>query len=72
MSDIARDLESLADEFPEIEFDVERATITVVTDPVELEHHDFGAFRIELLLSEIVDGEPYRVVAVSPSAPAAR
>lgn len=65
-SDIVRDLAALQDEFPETELDVGAERIRVVTEPIDIEGLDFGQFRIELSLSEMLDGDPYRVVAVEP------
>ena len=71
-ADIFRDLRALRREFDDVEIDIEEQEISVTTDPIVLEHIDFGRFDIRLAWKEIGSvKQPYRVVALDPR-PAAR
>ncbi|MEM8864535.1 MAG: hypothetical protein AAGF31_03205 [Planctomycetota bacterium] len=65
--DILLDLETLAEEFPCLEIDLQHRQVQVTTEPIELEGMALGPFEISLDWRQIeaVD-QPYSVVALDP------
>jgi hypothetical protein len=57
---------ALFQEFPEVDFDSPQKTVSVVTEPIELEGVALGRFRIELSWPDIGRGQAYEVVALEP------
>ncbi len=66
LADVVRDLEALEEEFPSVELTFRPDRITVETEPVELDGHDLGPFRIVLDLADLQEAYPYQVIAVDP------
>ncbi len=72
--ELLAELRELQDEFGDFALDDQGPTLSVVTEPVELEDTELGRFRICLLLDEFAgrdDRDPIRVIALDPR-PAAR
>ena len=67
------DLVSLRAEFDEVAFDRKKRTLSVTTEPIELDGVYFGPFEIQLDWSDLTGGHPnnYRVMALDahPAAP---
>ncbi|HJN10756.1 MAG TPA: hypothetical protein QF564_18870, partial [Pirellulaceae bacterium] len=65
-NDIYADLVALRKEFDEVRFDRRERTLTVTTEPIELDGINLGPFEIRLDWSNLIDGHPgnYRVVAI--------
>ena len=68
VQDIYADLKALQQEFDEVSLDRRRGTISVTTEPIELEGVYLGTFEIRLALPEVTtDGSRcYRVIATDP------
>jgi hypothetical protein len=68
VSDIHADLVALSDEFEEFSFDRRGRTISVTTEPIQLEDVYLGAFEIRLDYSDLpmADAPSYRVIALDP------
>jgi hypothetical protein len=64
--EIAADLAALTDEFSEVAIDLAEKSISVVTEPVELEGHVLGSFRIVLYWPDIGRKQAYEVIAEEP------
>ncbi len=65
--DIYIDLAALEEEFGEVEHDHMAKTISVTTEPIELEEIYLGPFRIQLDWSDLTDHpHNYQVIAVDP------
>jgi hypothetical protein len=62
--DIFRDLRSLQDEFEKVTVSLQRSTVSVLTDVIELEGVTLGAFEIVLDWRYLGDSGAYEVVAV--------
>ena len=71
--DIYADLVALDEEFAEVSFDRRGQTISVTTEPIELEGVYLGPFEIRLDWSDLAEGHPgnYRVIAVDANPAAA-
>jgi hypothetical protein len=70
MREIVAELRALEQEFGALSFDRESSTLTVGTEPIELEGICLGAFEIRLHLGEFRDLDsrrPYSVVALEPN-----
>jgi hypothetical protein len=67
--DILADLVALNEEFGEIAIDRKEQTVSVTTEPIDLEGVYLGPFEIQLDWSDLAHGHPhnYRVIAVEPS-----
>jgi hypothetical protein len=66
---IFEELRQLQEEFGKIAYNTDLRTLSVCTDPVELEGCYLGEFEICLVLAELSqlqDVEPYRVIALDP------
>ena len=66
LAELVKELRSLETEFPGVEFDLRKRTISVTTDTIILEDVYLGPFRIELTLSPNIDGLGYAVTAIDP------
>ena len=66
VQDVYQDLLALHDEFDEVSWDRPRQTLSVTTEPIELEGVYLGEFEIRLDWGNLVEGHPgnYRVVAI--------
>jgi len=67
---LVEDLDQLEQEFGSLEFDNERDTVSVTTEPISLEDVDLGPFRIQLeigKLGELYYSSPYYVIALEPN-----
>ena len=64
--EIAADLVALFHEFPEVRFDAQQKTVSVVTEPIELEGVALGRFQIVLSWPDIGSKQSYEVVALDP------
>jgi hypothetical protein len=66
IGDIHADLVALHEEFDEVSFNRRGKTISVTTEPIELEGVYLGPFEIRLDWSNLADGHPsnYRVIAL--------
>jgi len=71
LRDILLDLEALDDEFPEVRWDRQEKTLSVVTEPVELKGVELGRFEILLEYSHLGRTKPYRILALDPNPAAA-
>ena len=70
LSLLVEELNQLQQEFGDIDFDKGGNTLSVVTEPIELEGIYLGPFRIQLelnKLSELFRGSPYYCVALEPN-----
>ena len=65
--EIFRDLTALQEEFSEVECNLKRPTISVVTQEVTLEGVELGRFEIILDLRCLDEHQPYEVTALDPS-----
>jgi hypothetical protein len=68
-SQIAADLAALENEFESVQIDLKARTVTVRTDPIELEGLWLGPFDIRLWWERIGVRRPYEVIATSPQRP---
>ncbi|PAY20993.1 hypothetical protein CKO51_02790 [Rhodopirellula sp. SM50] len=66
LTDIICDLAGLEDNFESVELNVKGGTISVTTEPIELEGVLLGPFEIELELRYLGQSTPYRVIAKDP------
>lgn len=66
LADITADLLAIEAEFPSCDYDFTKNTVTVTTEPIEIEYTHLGAFQIELELRYLGQSCPYRVIAVDP------
>ena len=69
LREMFEDLCQLENEFGRISYNAEGRTLSVFTDPIELEDRYLGDFEIRLLLTDLLniqDMEPYRVIALDP------
>ncbi len=66
IQDIYYDLLALHDEFEKVSWDHSQQTLSVTTEPIELEGIYLGEFEIRLDWGDLIDGHPsnYRVVAL--------
>ena len=71
--DIHADLVALREEFDGVAFDQRKRTLTVTTEPIELEGTYLGPFEIQLDWSDLTGGnrDKYRVIAVEANPAAA-
>lgn len=67
IADVTADLLAIEAEFPACDFDFTKQTVTVTTEPIEIEDTHLGAFQIELELRHLGQSCPYRVIAVDPN-----
>lgn len=67
IADILMDILAIDVEFPACEFNFAKQTITVTTEPIEIEGIHLGAFRVELDVRYLGQACPYRVIAVDPN-----
>jgi hypothetical protein len=70
LSALVEDLDQVQEEFGDLEFDKERSTISVTTDPITFEDVELGPFRIQLeigKLNELYYASPYYVIALEPN-----
>jgi hypothetical protein len=73
VGDIYADLVALHEEFDDVSIDRRGKTVSVTTEPIELERVCLGPFEIRLDWSELVDGQShnYRVIALDANPAAA-
>jgi len=64
---ILADLAALEDDFEQFSLELQQQTLSVLTDPIELDGLHLGAFRVVLCWSQIGQQRAYRVEAVDPS-----
>jgi hypothetical protein len=64
--DIYADLSALATEFEVLTIDLQQRTISVQSEPIELEGTDLGRFQIVLKWSDLGQHRAYRVRALDP------
>lgn len=67
--EILADLYALEQEFEEVELDLGERTVTVKTEPIELESVYLGSFRVELKWEQIGQQRTYDVIAIDPNPP---
>jgi hypothetical protein len=70
LTDIYADLLQIDQELGPVKFDLKAATLSVITDPVNLDGYGFGPFEIRLDIQDIhrLYGEsPYRIIALEPN-----
>ena len=70
LSDIFAELNQIARDIGELQFDLKEKTISVITDPISLDDISFGSFEIKLNISEIrklYTESPYSVIALEPN-----
>src|SRR5205823_2635947 len=65
--EIAADLMALDGEFSEVCLDLAEPSVSVLTDPIELEGVALGCFRIVLGWKNLGQTRPYEVIAEQPS-----
>ena len=68
--DIVAELLQIEQEFGELKFDLKAGTLSVITEPIELEGFYFGSFEIQLNINEIKrlhSESPYRIIALEPN-----
>ena len=65
--DVVKDLIALDSDFADLELAFAEQTISVTTDPIELEETYLGSFTIVLEIRYLGQTRPYRVVAVDPN-----
>lgn len=63
MRDIYEELVALEQEFDELDWDWKKGTLSVVTEPIELEEIDLGPFEIRLDWRQMDSSMPYCVIA---------
>lgn len=63
MRDIYEELVALEQEFDELEWDWKKGTLSVATEPIELEEIDLGPFEIRLDWRQMDSSMPYCVIA---------
>jgi len=69
-SDIFAELSQIEVELGEYHFDLKAKTISVITDPINMDSIPFGSFEIKLFLDEIskvYTESPYKVIALEPN-----
>jgi hypothetical protein len=69
LSTIAEELQAAEDEFGGIDINLQKNTISVVTEPITLEHTYLGPFEIRLQvgqLSQLSQNAPFDVIALEP------
>jgi hypothetical protein len=66
--DLHAELLALEEEFEEAEIDLQGKTLSIVTEPIELEEVDLGRFRVVMHCEAPADPE-YEVVALDPNEP---
>lgn len=69
---IHAELRALENEFDEVECDLKQQTLTVTTDPIELDGIELGSFRIRFYWNRLNDTSCYHVIAVDPRHPESR
>jgi len=70
LSDIFADLMQIEDEFGELKFDLKEKTVSVITDPIELDELPLGPFEIRLFIdqmSKLYSESPYKIIALEPN-----
>lgn len=70
LSDIYSELSHIEQEFEAFHYDLERKTISVVTEPVVLEDIALGSFEIILKIDEMAKPNgipPYQIIALNPN-----
>ena len=65
--DVFDDLSTLHSEYPDLEVDFANQTISVTTEPIELEEIYLGQFKIVLELKFLSQTKPYRIETVDPN-----
>jgi len=66
-STILADLAALENEFEQCALDLQQQTLSVLTDPIDLDGVHLGAFRVVLRWNQIGQQRPYRVEAINPA-----
>ncbi len=69
--DIVNDLKALERDFADVELDLKNQTISVTTEPIELDGTYFGEFQVVLELRYLGESHPYHVIAKDPQTAAA-
>ena len=70
LGDVVAELLQIEDEFGEININLESKSISIITDPIELEGIYLGPFEISLYLNQIkklVTESPYSIIALEPN-----
>jgi len=70
LRELSEELNQLQDEFAKVEFSDKEDTISVITEPIEIEGVYLGPFEIKLhldKLSELYKDLPYYVIALDPN-----
>ena len=73
LSGIYADISQIEQEFGELKYNLKEKTISVITDPIELEGIPLGSFEIRLfinLISRLYSDLPYSIIALEPNAAA--
>ena len=68
--DLMAELFQVEQEFGDLKIDLKAKTLSVITEPIELEGFYFGPFEVQLTISEIhkLGAEsPYRIIALEPN-----
>jgi len=66
-SEIAADLAALGEEFAEVALDLAERSVSVTTEPIELEGNSLGRFRICLYWQQLPQTRAYEVIALEPT-----
>ncbi len=70
LGDVVAELLQIEDEFGEININLESKSISIITDPIELEGIYLGSFEIRLFLSgikKLATESPYGIIALEPN-----
>ena len=70
LRDLYEELVALDSEFSEVAWDFRDRTLSVITEPIELEDMDLGSFKIVLDWSDLSVTKPYQVIALEPNSAA--
>lgn len=69
VSDVLAELTQIEDEYGQLQYNWEEKTVSVITDPIELEGVMLGSFEIRLYyerISQLCKIRPYHIIALDP------
>ncbi len=67
LRDLYDELVALDSEFGEVVWDFPGRTLSVITEPIELEDMDLGSFKVVLDWSDLSVTKPYKIIALEPN-----
>ena len=70
LTDIFADILQIEQEFGELQFDFKEMTVSIITEPIALDHIALGSFEIRLLIgaiSKLYKESPYSIIALEPN-----